>query len=134
VAVLLVAPSEGAEKVVASLAELGEALEIVRADPVAGGDGPAALAAALAAYEAQARDIAPIAAIVHGSGDRTLAATISLAKLEIPVARVAAAEDDDLAGLVADRVLAHDEAIVEEVREWLRGLFPAGSDASGPAR
>lgn len=122
-AILLIAPGEGAEDVADSLAELEGTVELVRADPVADGDGANAIAAAIAAYEAQAGDIAPAAAVVHGSGDRTLAAAISLVKLEIPVARVLGAEGDDLAALVAGHAIPHDGALAEEVGRWLRRVL-----------
>lgn len=121
---LLVAPGEGAENMVVSLAELEDGVEVVRADPVMDGDGPALVAAAIAGYEAQARALAPAAAVVHGSGDRSLAAAISLAKLEIPVARVADPAGDDLTGLLAGHTIAADSPLAEQVREWLRRILP----------
>lgn len=126
---LLVAPGEGAEEVIASLTGLEETAELVPAEAVAGGDDPTATAAAIAGYEAEAKSLAPAAAIVHGSGDRTLAAAISLAKLEIPLARVAPASEArarrDLPALLADHTIAHDEALAEQVRDWLRRILTA---------
>lgn len=121
---LLVAPGEGAENMVVSLAELEDGVEVVRADPVMDGDGSALVAAAIAGYEAQARALAPAAAVVHGSGDRSLAAAISLAKLEIPVARVADPAGDDLTGLLAGHTIAADSPLAVQVREWLRRILP----------
>jgi hypothetical protein len=120
---LLIAPGEGADDLVASLAEL-EDTEIVRADPVAGGDDPAAIAAAIAGYEAQGQSIGPAAAIVHGSGDRPLAAAISLVKLEIPVARVSGPDGDgDLTGLVAGHTVQAGGSLAEQVSAWLRRIL-----------
>ncbi len=120
---LLIAPGEGAEDVVASLAGLEGEVELVRAEPVADGDDPAAIAAAIAGYEAQAKRLAPAAAIVHGSGDRPLAAAISLVKLEIPVTRVAAPGEDDLAALVAGHTIAPDGSLAEQVQSWLHRVL-----------
>ena len=126
---LLVAPGEGAGEVIASLTGLEETVELVPAEAVTGGDGPTATATAIASYEAQAKSLAPAAAIVHGSGDRTLAAAISLAKLEVPLARVAPASEAragrDLPALLADHTIAHDEALAEQVRDWLRRILTA---------
>jgi hypothetical protein len=86
-------------------------------------------AAAIAGYEAQAKRLAPAAAIVHGSGDRTLAAAISLAKLEVPLARVAPASEArtgrDLPALLADHTIEHDGALAEQVRAWLGPILAA---------
>jgi hypothetical protein len=120
---LLIAPGEGAEEIAAALAELEGQVELVTADPVADGDDPRMLAAALAAYETQARSLDPAAAIVHGSGDRPLAAAISLAKLEIPLARVAGPAEDDLTGLVAGHTIAPSGPLAEQVRDWLRRIL-----------
>lgn len=121
---LLIAPGEGADEIVASLSELEDIVELVHAESVADGDGPSAIAAAIAAYEAQAKALAPAAAIVHGSGDRALAAAISLAKVEIPVARIAApGSDEDLTGLVAGHTIAPDRTLPEQVRDWLRRIL-----------
>lgn len=120
---LLIAPGEGADEIVASLADLQGTVELVRAEPVSDGDGPTTIAAAIAGYEAQAKTIAPAAAIVHGSGDRSLAAAISLAKLEIPLARVAGPAEDDLTGLVAGHTIAPSRPLAEQVRDWLRRIL-----------
>ena len=120
---LLIAPGEGADEIVASLADLQGTVELVRAEPVSDGDGPTTIAAAIAGYEAQAKTIAPAAAIVHGSGDRSLAAAISLAKLEIPLARVASPAEDDLTGLVAGHTIAPSRPLAEQVRDWLRRIL-----------
>jgi hypothetical protein len=126
---VLVAPGEGAEEVIAFLTGLQETVELVPAEAVAGGDGPSVTAAAIAGYEAQGKRLAPAAAIVHGSGDRTLAAAISLAKLEVPLARVAPASDAragrDLPALLADHTIEHDGALAEQVRDWLRRILTA---------
>jgi hypothetical protein len=130
---LLIAPAEGADAVVDALAELGVDVELARADPVPEGDGPAAIAAAISGYEAGARRIAPAAAIVHGSGDRALAAAISLAKLAVPVARVAETGDDDLTGLVAGHTIAPGGTLAEQVRDWLHDPHVPAIPGSGSA-
>jgi hypothetical protein len=127
VGTLLIAPGEGAAELLVSIAELGDSVSLAAADPVAGGDDAAGIATALSAYEAQGRRLEPEAAIVHGSGDRSLAAVISLVKLGIPVARLTApaatASGDDLPGLLSDHTIPHDEAVAEEVRDWLRRIL-----------
>jgi hypothetical protein len=122
VATLLIAPGEGAEDIVASLAELEGELSVIAADPVAVSDDPRGIAAALSAYERQASGLAPAAAIVHGSGDRPLAAVISLVKLEIPVARVAGS-GDSLTELLADQTISPGDGLQEQVRSWLRRIL-----------
>jgi hypothetical protein len=131
---LLIAPGEGADGIAASLAELEGAVSIATADPVAAGDGPATVARALLAYERQASRLAPGAAIVHGSGDRPLAAAISLVKLEIPLARVGGPGEGDLIGILASHTISPGESLAEQVRAWLRGLPPADPDVPGSAR
>jgi hypothetical protein len=122
---VLIAPGEGAEALLAELAELAPALELVAGDPVAETEGPGGVAAALSAYESQADRLAPSAAIVHGSGDRPLVAAISLVKLGIPVARLDAAEPgvEDLAGLLADHTIPPGEAVGEQVQGWLHRIL-----------
>jgi hypothetical protein len=66
--------------------------------------------------------LAPVAAIVHGSGDRPLAAVISLVKLEIPVARVAGS-GDGLTELLADHTISPGDGLQEQVRSWLRRIL-----------
>jgi hypothetical protein len=66
--------------------------------------------------------LAPVAAIVHGSGDRPLAAVISLVKLEIPVARVAGS-GDGLTELLADQTISPGDGLQEQVRSWLRRIL-----------
>jgi hypothetical protein len=101
----------------------------VAADPVAALDGASAIAAAIAAYERQGERLGPAAALVHGSGDRSLAAVISLVKLEIPVARVAESAGEtprvDLAALLADHTISRDASLPEQVRSWLRRVLVA---------
>lgn len=125
---LLIAPGEGAEELLASLRELEGSFSLVASDPVVTIEGPAGIAAAISAYERQGERLGPAAALVHGSGDRPLAAVISLVKLEIPVARLA--EDpgpggNDLPGLLADCTIAPGDGLAQEVREWLRRILLA---------
>jgi len=126
---LLIAPCEGAKKLLDSLAELEPGVSLVVADPVAEGDDPGSVAAALAAYEGQADRLAPSAAIVHGSSDRAIAAVISLVKLGIPVARLsgpgAEPVGNDLAGLLADHTIPPGAPLPEQVRSWLRRILSA---------
>jgi hypothetical protein len=123
----MVAPGEGAEGLVASLRELADSVSPVAAEPVEASDGPSGIAAAISAYERQGERLRPAAALVHGSGDRSLAAVISLVKLEIPVARLAElpgeASGVDLAGLLADHTISPDAAVPEQIRSWLRRVL-----------
>jgi hypothetical protein len=125
---VLIAPGESVPEALAAivrggLSELDSPADFVLAEPV-----PAlAVASALAHYERQGEDLAAAAAIVHGSGDATLAATVSLVKLGIPVARLedADAAANDLPGLLADHRLAPGDGLQQEVAAWLRRILPA---------
>lgn len=124
---LLVVPGEGAEALLDVLRDSGAGVEPVAAEPLALGDGPAAIADAIAAYEQLGRRVMPAAALVHGSGDRTLGAAISLVKLDIPVARLEHpdAGADDLAGLLAERRIAADGDLATELSTWLGPILAA---------
>lgn len=124
---LLIAPGEGSEAVVEDLRGLDVPVELVVAERLPLGDGPAAIAGAIAGYERLGESQRPAAALVHGSGELTLGAAISLVKLEIPVARLEspAAEGEDLAGLIAERRIASGADLAAEVSTWLGPILAA---------
>lgn len=130
--ILVLAPADDSGRAEELAGRLGGARSLAL-EP-AGGAGAKRMAAALVAAEAAIAEPRPGAVVLCGSGPEVGAAALVTAKLEVPLARVAAAprgEDDaaalaDLDGQVAERladisVEGEDGAdrIADRIRAWL---------------